>query len=149
MQIRPYCETDWAAVRDIYDLAKPDEMRGVVDESAIPPLETDPDMMALFHNSQILVMENSGRIVGFAGSCGTSITWLFVHPEFRRKGVAQALVREILARLVGTITLNVARTNVAACSLYKSLGFTVEREFVGQFNGRACPVAKLRHENAA
>jgi hypothetical protein len=44
MQIRPYRHSDWAAVREIYDLAKPGEMRGVVDASAIPPLEADPDM---------------------------------------------------------------------------------------------------------
>jgi len=149
MRIRPYRDTDWAAVRDIYDLAKPDEMQGVVDASAIPPLEVDPDMMALFHNSEILVMESGDRIAGFGGSRGTSITWLFVHPECRRLGVAQALVREILARLSGTITLNVATTNVAAYNLYKRLGFTVEREFVGQFNGHACPVTKLRYEKAA
>ena len=149
MQIRRYRNTDWAAVRDIYDRSKPDEMRGVVDASAIPRLEVDPDMMTLFHGSEIFVMQRGGRIVGFSGSRGTFITWLFVHPEYRRMGVAQALVREMLARLTGTITLHVATTNVAACNLYKRLGFTVEREFIGQFNGHACPVAKLRYEAAA
>jgi ribosomal protein S18 acetylase RimI-like enzyme len=149
MHIRPYRDTDWAAVRDIYDLAKPDEMRGVVDASAIPRLELDPDMMALFRNSEKFVAERSERIVGFGGSRGNFITWLFVHPEYRRLGAAQALVRALLARLSGTITLNVATTNVAAYNLYKRLGFTVEREFIGQFNGHACPVAKLRYKKAA
>jgi len=149
MPIRPYRDTDWTAVRDIYDLAKPDEMRGVVDASGIPPLEADADMMALFQSSQILVMESGGQIVGFGGSRSTSITWLFVHPEYRRKGIAHALVLEMLERLVGTITLNVATTNVAAYNLYQRLGFTVEREFVGQFNGHACPVARLRFERPA
>jgi len=109
MPIRPYRDFDWAAVRDIYDLAKPDEMRGVVEPSAIPRLEVDPDMMTLFRNSEIFVMERGERIVGFGGSRGTFITWLFVHPEHRRTGVAQALVHEFLARRTGTITLNVAR----------------------------------------
>src|SRR5260221_14569731 len=104
-------------------------MRGVVDASSIPPLEAAPDMKALFHDSQILVMENADRVVGFGGSRGTFITWLFVHPQYRRKGVGQALVREMLARLDGTITLNVATTNMAAHNLYKRMGFTVEREF--------------------
>ena len=149
MPIRPYRDTDWAVVRDIYDLAKPDEMRGVVDASAIPPLEADADMIALFQSSQILVMESGGQIVGFGRSRGTSITWLFVHPECRRKGVARALVLEMLARLTGTITLNVATTNVAAYNLYKRMGFTVELEFLGQFNGHACPVARLRFERPA
>jgi len=149
MHIRPYRDTDWAAVRDIYDLAKPDEMRGVVDASVIPRLEADPDMMALFRGSEIFVAERSERIVGFGGSRGNFITWLFVHLEYRRQGAAQALVRALLARLSGTITLNVATTNVAAYNLYKRLGFTVECEFIGQFNGHACPVAKLRYEKAA
>lgn len=149
MSIRPYRDSDWVAVRDIYDLAKPDEMRGVVEPSAIPRLEVDPNMLALFRNSEIFVMERGERIVGFSGSRGTFITWLFVHPAHRRMGVARALVREMLARLTGTITLHVATTNVAAYNLYKCLGFTVEREFIGQFNGHACPVAKLRFEKAA
>src|SRR5450432_3632886 len=119
MHIRPYRETDWATVRDIYDLAKPDEMRGLVEASAIPPLEVDSDMMTLFHDSEILVTEIGNRIVGFGGSRATSITWLFVHPEYRRLGVAQALVCEMLGRLPGTVTLNVATTNVAAYNLYK------------------------------
>jgi len=149
MQIRRYRDSDWSMVREIYDLSKPDEMRGVVDASAIPPVEADPDMMALFHTSQISVMEDAGRIVGFAGSRGTVITWLFVHPNDRRKGVAAALVRALLAQLDGTITLNVAATNAAARNLYERLGFTVEREFIGQFNGHSCPVAKLRYDKAA
>ena len=149
MPIRPYRDTDWAAVREIYYLAKPDEMRGVVDVSEIPALEADPKMMALFRDSQILVMEEADHLVGFGGYRDTFITWLFVHPSFRRKGVALALVREILLRLDGTITLNVAATNIAAQNLYKRMGFTVEREFIGQFNGYACPVAKLRYNKAA
>jgi ribosomal-protein-alanine N-acetyltransferase len=146
MQIRPYRDTDWATVCEIYDLSKPDEMRGVVDASAIPPLEADLDMKALFHDSQILVMEDADRVVGFGGNRGTFITWLFVHPNCRRKGIARALVREILARLDGTITLNIALPNAAAYNLYTAMGFTVEREFIGHFNGHACPAAKLRYE---
>jgi ribosomal protein S18 acetylase RimI-like enzyme len=149
MQIRRYRDTDWATVREIYDLSKPDELRGVMDTAAIPPLEADPNMTTLFRESQILVMEDAGRVVGFAGSRGTVITWLFVHPNDRRKGVAAALVRELLAQLDGTITLNVATTNVAARSLYKHMGFTVEREFIGQFNGHSCSVAKLCYHKAA
>ena len=88
MDLRSYRSEDWAAVREICDLSKPDEMRGVVEPSAIPPLESDQDMMTLFRDSQIIVAEESLRVIGFAGSRGTFITWLFVHPAFRRKGVA-------------------------------------------------------------
>ena len=148
MELRPYAIDDWAAVREVYDLAKPDEMRGVMDTFAIPALELDPEMMALFRDSEITVMEHAGRLVGFAGSRENSITWLFVHPSFRRIGVATALVRTIVARLEPPVTLNVVGTNVAARAVYERIGFKLEREFTGQFHGRPCPVARLRYESA-
>src|SRR5277367_247311 len=140
MKIRTYSDGDWPAVRDIYDLAKPDEMRGVVPAEAILSLDSDPEMKTLFQKSQILVAESDNRIVGFGGNLGNYISWLFVHPAHRRKGVATALVRAITTRLNGPITLNVATENIAARSLYERLGFTVERELIGDFKGHPCPV---------
>jgi len=148
MELRPYVLDDWAAVREVYDLAKPDEMRDAMGILAIPALELDPEMMALFRGSEITVMEHASRVVGFAGSRENSITWLFVHPSFRRMGVATALVRTIVARLKPPVTLNVVGTNAAARALYERIGFKLEREFTGLFHGRPCPVARLRYEPA-
>jgi putative acetyltransferase len=148
MGLRPYRIEDWSQVREIYDLSKPDELLGVVDPSAILPLESDPKMMTLFRDSQMVVMERANRIVGFAGSRGSFVTWLFVHPSYRRQGVATALLRDMLKRLEGPVTLNVAMSNHAALALYQRSGFAVEREFVGQVQGNSCKVAKLRHETA-
>src|ERR1700730_10444923 len=71
MHTRPYREKGWAAVREIYGLSKPDELRGVVETAAIPPLESDHDMLALFRDSRIVVMEDADRIIGFCGNHGT------------------------------------------------------------------------------
>ena len=149
MTLRPYREDDWATVRDIYDLSKPDELRGVIDTTAIPSLEDDPSMKQLFHESQIAVAEEDGTIVGFAGNRGSFITWLFVHPSFRRRGIAIALVNDMLRKLDQPVTLNVALTNGPAMSLYQRMGFKVEREFLGDFNGHPCKVARLRYAAAA
>ncbi len=149
MMIRPYRSADWPQVRDIYDLSKPDELRGVVEPLAIPALDADPDMQALFRASEIIVMAESDRIVGFAGSRDAFITWLFVHPSRRRRGVATALLGELLNRIECPVTLNVAMSNAAALALYRRFGFEVEREFAGQFQGNPCRVAKLRHYRAA
>ena len=149
MRVRAYCDSDWSAVRDIYDLAKPDEMRGVVTSDAIPSLDCDPEMKVLFGESQVLVMEDDNRIVGFGGNRGNDISWLFVHPAHRRRGVATALVRAITARLNGSVTLNVATENIAARCLYEHLGFTVEREFLSHFKGHPCRVSRLRYEAVA
>jgi ribosomal protein S18 acetylase RimI-like enzyme len=148
VNLRSYRSNDWTAVCEIYNLSKPDELLGVVDSGSILPLETDSDMQALFRGSQILVAEDSDRIAGFGGNRGSFITWLFVHPAFRRRGVATALVRDMLARLQQPVTLNVMVSNMAARALYERIGFNVEREFQGNFQGRACGVAKLRYEAA-
>jgi ribosomal protein S18 acetylase RimI-like enzyme len=149
MPIRSYCADDWPAVREIYDLSKPDELRGVLEPSAIPHLDVDPEMLALFRNSQIVVMEQSNRVIGFGGIRGSTITWLFVHPQYRRKGVGAELVRALLTRIEGPVTLNVVADNLAARRLYERLGFAVEREFLGKFKGHECRAAKLRYDKSA
>jgi len=146
MKIRAYRETDWDSVREIYDLSKPDEMRGSVDLRAVRLLESDADMMALFRESEILVMEDGGEVVGFGGNKGRYISWLFVHPRYRRRGIGRALLGEILSRLPGAISLNVAAGNHAARALYEHFGFGMKREFSGTFNGHDCKVVTMSRE---
>ncbi len=134
---------------EIYDLSKPDELSGVIPRESILPLATDPAMNALFLASKIVVMESIGRVIGFCGSRDSYITWLFVHPAFRRKGVATALIHEMLARLRKPVTLNVMMSNTPARAFYERIGFSLEREFQGNFQGNPCNVAKLRYESAA
>jgi len=62
-----------------------------------------------------------------------------------RAGIAKALLQTIISRLRGTITLNVAKSNQAACRLYEQLGFEIEREFTGNFEGHELPVMRLRY----
>jgi putative acetyltransferase len=149
LEIRLYRNDDWAVICEIYDLSKPDELRGVVEPSAILPLEMDPSMRTLFCESQIVVMEQAGHVVGFAGNRDNFINWLFVHPAHRRNGVASALIRYLLGQLTGPVTLNVAKSNAPALALYEGIGFAVEREFSGNFQGIPCKVARLRHQTAA
>ena len=99
MHLRPFQGEDWDAVCEIYDLSKPDEMRDVVDPQSLLPLVNDEAMTRLFRVSQIVVAEEAARVVGFAGHRGSFITWLFVHPQFRRRGIAKALVHDLIARL--------------------------------------------------
>jgi ribosomal protein S18 acetylase RimI-like enzyme len=123
MKLRPYHDEDWPAVCEVYDLAKPEELSGVVMPGAIPPLDSDSRMRKLFAESTITVAELSARLVGFAGSRGSFITWLFVHPEFRRAGVASALLRDLLTSLDRPVVLNVASSNIPARTLYGRFGF--------------------------
>ena len=135
MELRKFKKEDWNDVKNIYDLSKPDEMRGSVDLRAIVPLEKDEKNLILFKESQIIIVEENNKILGFGGHKGNYISWLFIHPNHRRKGVAQTILSHILSKLSGKITLNVGKHNEAAKSLYFKFGFKVEREFTGNFNG--------------
>lgn len=153
MQLRPYVDADWPQVCAIYDVAKPDEMRGVADAQAIRRLQDDAVMREEFSRSTIVVATRTQDVVGFAGFLGSPtgsvINWLFVHPDARRMGVATALATHLLADVVPPVRLNVLATNEAARALYERLGFTLEREFVGQYQGRPCPVLRLRWQRPA
>lgn len=135
-------------MREIYDLSKPDEMRGVVPRASILPLNAHPEMLRLFHESEIFVAEEEQKILGFAGFRGSSISWLFVHPAHRRNGIASSLVEVILTKLERQASLNVAKSNIGARQFYARLGFVTEHEFKGQFNGHSCEVLRLRYASA-
>jgi ribosomal protein S18 acetylase RimI-like enzyme len=144
LTLRPYTGADWTAVRDIHDLCKPDETRGSADPSAIVPFEQDAPMLVMFCRSTISVALDGDAIVGVAGTIGHYVSWLCVHPEHRRKGVATALLRSVLAGMTGPTSLNVFARNHGARRLYERLGFVVVQEFVGDFNGHPVDVVRLR-----
>jgi len=143
MNIREFQESDWKEVVTIYNLAKTDEFIGTHADIEIVPLEKDHQMLELFETSNICIYEDT-CIKGFAGSKGTYISWLFVHPQHRRMGIASKLMMHILALVKGTIALNVAATNTASINLYTKLGFLVTREFESDYQG--VPVKILRME---
>ena len=72
-----------------------------------------------------------GRIAGYAVACAETrnaeIDSLAVHPDYRRRGVADALMRHMLGALgaagVGRVELMVRTGNTAGAQLYSSLGF--------------------------
>lgn len=133
--MRPYADNDWEAVKTIFNLSRPDELKNSVDLRAIVPLEHDTDKIKLFHDSVIHVVEEDRLILGFGGHKNNYISWLYVHPDHRRKGIAGKILQRIIQGLSGTIRLNVAKNNKAAKSLYKAMGFKIEREFSGEYNG--------------
>ena len=99
---------------------------------------TENDFMetAAIEYAYYLVAEesDSGRIVGICGyrdMCGEAdITNVCIIPGMRRKGIAEAMLRQLmdygLDNGVNDFTLEVRARNRAAIELYKKLGFTSE-----------------------
>ena len=79
----------------------------------------------------LVVMEEE-RVAGYIGSqtvCGeTDMMNVAVHPDHRRKGIAEALILGLIEELKTMeshcLTLEVRASNVPAISLYEKLGFS-------------------------
>ena len=78
-----------------------------------------------------LVAEEEGKVAGYIGSqtCTdeSDVMNVAVHPDFRRRGIAEALVNALVEELKAIesrcLTLEVRASNVPAISLYEKLGF--------------------------
>ena len=145
MSIRVYKSEDFESLAEIYNLSKPDEFSGEVYKFNVIPLKEDKRMLKLFDESKIFVYEE-GSILGFAGHKGNYISWLFVHPDHRGKKIGQLLISHILSYLSGVVALNVAQSNVAAKKLYQNLGFTIKKEFEGQYQDKRVIVNRMETE---
>jgi ribosomal-protein-alanine acetyltransferase len=83
------------------------------------------------HLAFYIVAETQGRMVGYAGLWRIidegHITNVAVHPDFRRRGVGEALVSVLLTHTmengITDHTLEVRVSNEAAISLYTKFGF--------------------------
>jgi ribosomal protein S18 acetylase RimI-like enzyme len=75
---------------------------------------------------RVLVAESSGRPIGYLSALRLGRTLgieeVAVLPEFRRKGIARALLVHALAEAEGAV-LSVSESNVPGRALYRALGF--------------------------
>ena len=84
------------------------------------------------HLSCWLVAEEDGKVAGYVGSQTvideSDMMNVAVHPDHRRKGIAEALVVELVEALrkreSHCLTLEVRASNKPAKALYEKLGFT-------------------------
>ncbi|NLN42172.1 MAG: ribosomal protein S18-alanine N-acetyltransferase [Clostridiales bacterium] len=83
------------------------------------------------HCARYVVAELEGKVIGYGGMWiildEAHITNIAVHPDYRGKGVGEALMKALIgtaSRLrVDGMTLEVRVSNVIAQNLYKKLGF--------------------------
>lgn len=86
-------------------------------------------------SSLFLVAKQKGSVIGYISVSTVldeaSINTIAVEKESRRQGTAERLINKAVKRLMGScafLTLEVRKSNTAAVSLYKKLGFEVVGE---------------------
>ena len=123
----------------IEPLTSPDELDALlaVEEASFTNAWTRDMYLAELENPGVsflfLAKESTGRVVGFCGFWRVldelHINNLAVLPEYRRRGVASAILARVFdeARALGAkrMLLEVRRSNRAAQHLYERFGFTV------------------------
>jgi putative acetyltransferase len=138
--LRPYGESDLAAVRTLHALAFESlaaERHSGAQLAAHSAMTRDGAYAADLAASHLaLAVQADGAVIATAGWIGVAdeagtarIRKVFVHPEFARRGVASHLVRDAEARAeaAGYRRL-IVRANINAVLLYRKLGYHTLRE---------------------
>lgn len=141
--IREYKHGDFRRVSEIYDLTKLDELRFEPRKFQLIPLSEDAKRLDLFEKSTLIVFETDS-ILGFGGALGNYISFLFVAPGSRGRGIGRLLAEHLLKRMEGAVELDVVKSNAPANTLYLGLGFTLAKVHEVAYNGIPVMVNKLR-----
>jgi len=105
--------------------------------SVFSPAASRVNLANIISAGRILAVEIDGRLIGKINVSAVSFTrylvgGVYVHPDFRGKGIASFMAAEFIASLVKEcrgVTLFVKKTNLPARRLYTSLGFTVRGDY--------------------
>lgn len=136
INIRLYREQDWEVILDIFNRAKPDEVKGSVEIEDIVPLDKDQGLLISFKNSIIYVADFNNKVIGYVGYHNNLISFLFTDPEYYRNGLGTKLLEYVLPLIGEKAWLLVAKNNNPAIELYKKHGFKIANEYTGKYNGK-------------
>lgn len=99
--------------------------------------------MALENIPTLLVVEEQGAPLGFAGAEGSKLEMLFIDPDLRGKGIGKQIVQNLIANYqVKEVAVN--EQNPLAKGFYEHMGFKVYRREPIDEQGNPFPILYMR-----
>jgi GNAT superfamily N-acetyltransferase len=140
LSIRPLAKSGHATVRDLFIAINralaPEDMKETFDRYIETALAAEIDRLASFYDRErgngFWVAHIGPLLVGTVGleraaPQAIELRRMYVRAEFRRRGIAQALLERVTAeaRAMGyrTLVLSTAQIHAAAVAFYRALGF--------------------------
>ena len=135
IEILPYCEEDFSGMEAAHDAARVQELTLAGLADAFLPLSVAAEREDLF-DYELLVAHVDGKTVGFTAYTDDELAWLYVHPDYQRRGIGRMLAQAALANMTkGRKSIEVLCGNEPARALYLSLGFVDSRIIHGRMPG--------------
>ncbi len=92
------------------------------------------------------VRGDRGEVIGFVGMSKDKLDALFIHPDYRGKGIGKALVAYAIEKK-GATTVEVNEQNHQAVGFYQKMGFEVYDRSEDDGNGKPYPILYMRLAN--
>lgn len=133
MKIRKYQEFDFNDLCRIHDQARKQELKAANLEAAFKPLKIAAFEEDLF-SYEIFVAEVEDKVVGFVAFSDEELAWLYVDPNFQKRGIGSKLVEFSLTKTKRPTYLEVLTGNPAK-DLYMKKGFDFFKHESGKMPG--------------
>lgn len=138
--IRAVKKTDYPNLMDIWESAVRNTHDFLKQEDFLYYKEILPDY---FRHVTLYGFERDSRLVGFMGVAGDNIEMLFVHNDYRGKGIGKKLVTYAVEKLQ-TRQVDVNEQNTQAARFYQYMGFSVVSRSELDAEGKAYPILHMR-----
>jgi ribosomal protein S18 acetylase RimI-like enzyme len=92
------------------------------------------------------LIAEADHVVGFVATAGAHLDQLFVEPAYQSAGIGTHLLTTALARMPGTVTLNLFEENKPALQFYERRGFREVERFLNQTENAVELVCERRQQ---
>lgn len=138
--IRKIEETDYPRLIEIWESAVLNTHDFLKEEDF---LYYKSQLPVYFPHVTLVGFELDGVLIGFMGVADSNIEMLFVHNDFRGKGVGKKLIAYAIAELqVSKVDVN--EQNTQAVGFYKSVGFNILNRSEQDGEGKDYPILHMQ-----